>query len=565
MPEPALRRTCRVHQPDGAARSALPVRRKESAIPSRMSCSLTPAARGFPPRAASCSASTCDDHRAAADDVDPARVDHRDRRALRRSSAVSSRRAVRSISARGQPGQVGALGVVLRQTLRDRGQRGDRAGDADPGARLGDRHGVERLARARPRRTSAPARSPSGVGGSPGRHRSVIRTQPMSTDSAPIDVGALAVPGADDQLGRAAADVGDDERPVLRLEVADRAGEGQPRPPRRRRSPRPRRPSMSRVMREELVAVARRRGWRRWRPCAPARRPCAGRSSCSRRARPGSARAPPGRAAGGVDALAEPDDPHLAVHVAQVRGAVVARGQVGDQQADGVGPAVDRGNPCHAGQPSWRSDRHQAEPAGRPITAGPAEVGVTDGGARRPPTAATWSARRRRSASSVARRRRLVVVVGVVVGGRAGRGRWSSSTAATTSSSVVVVDDGRRRDGRRSAAGSCSGPRRRAGAVAAGWRRRPRRGAARPGRPWSSGSGRDAVRVGVGPDEHRAHVAVGVVVAEHRRAPRSCGRTGPCRRSTGTCRPRAPRRRCCAGSTRRRRCRRRRSRSRSTG
>ena len=43
----------------------------------------------------------------------------------------------------------------------------------------------------------------------------------------------------------------------------------------------------------------------------------------------------------GVDTLAEPDDAHLAMNVAEP-----AVGEIGDQQADGVGSAVDRGDPA---------------------------------------------------------------------------------------------------------------------------------------------------------------------------------------------------------------------------
>ena len=52
-----------------------------------------------------------------------------------------------------------------------------------------------------------------------------------------------------------------------------------------------------------------------------------------------------GDAAGAVDALAEPDDLHAAVQVDQRPG---VRIHVGDEQSDGVGPAVDGSHTRHA-------------------------------------------------------------------------------------------------------------------------------------------------------------------------------------------------------------------------
>ena len=89
---------------------------------------------------------------------------------------------------------------------------------------------VERGRRCRPRRRRpAPA-----VGGSSCRCRSVIRTQPMSTDR-----DALDRVGAEHDLGRAAADVDDEVRRLGAgaAQLAGRAEEGQLGLARRRRRP----------------------------------------------------------------------------------------------------------------------------------------------------------------------------------------------------------------------------------------------------------------------------------------------------------------------------------------
>ena len=59
-----------------------------------------------------------------------------------------------------------------------------------------------------------------------------------------------------------------------------------------------------------------------------------------------------GEPAGRVDALAEPDHPRLA-HAAPCR-------QVGDQQLDGVGAAVDRGDPGHGVTTTQGPSAHQS-------------------------------------------------------------------------------------------------------------------------------------------------------------------------------------------------------------
>ena len=108
------------------------------------------------------------------------------------------------------PGVVDPAGIVGGQAERDRGHGGDRAGQADQGARaptaiLGRHRGDRRVDVRR-----SPPRSPPAVGGSQRRCRSVIRTQPMSTETAapPREPGpARPALAAEHELGRTAADV----------------------------------------------------------------------------------------------------------------------------------------------------------------------------------------------------------------------------------------------------------------------------------------------------------------------------------------------------------------------
>ena len=104
----------------------------------------------------------------------------------------------------------------------------------------------------------------------------------------------------------------------------------------------------------------------------------------------------------GVDALAQPDDPHLAVHVAQRGRAVGPGGDVGDEQADRVRPAVDGGHARHAlslvGPETGFGD----------TVRGAATLRVTRGGPRRRPLAATlgaWPNRRGRRRGGMPRPR----------------------------------------------------------------------------------------------------------------------------------------------------------------
>ena len=171
------------------------------------------------------SSTTAQHQRAGADDVDPAGVHERQRRPLvagHREQAVGDLGARRSAVMRAW---WIALRVVRRQAERHRRDRRDRAGQADEGARLGQRHRLRRRAssagldvgpgRGDLRRRSAGRRA--GAARSSGRSR--------RRPSAPPSTASVA----EHELGRAAADVDDEERRLRRraAQLAGRAGEGQ--------------------------------------------------------------------------------------------------------------------------------------------------------------------------------------------------------------------------------------------------------------------------------------------------------------------------------------------------
>ena len=151
-------------------------------MPSRMSCSLM--------TTSSTSVSSSDpgqDQRAGADDVDPAGVDHRHRRAL---------------GPRHRQQLVGHLVHLGRRSARRRGsppgrRRSGRSATAatvvaEPATATSvaaSRTGTASSADASAASTTAAAASISAVpGGSDGSDRSVSRTQPMSTDRAAVDL-----------------------------------------------------------------------------------------------------------------------------------------------------------------------------------------------------------------------------------------------------------------------------------------------------------------------------------------------------------------------------------------
>ena len=121
-------------------------------------------------------------------------------------------------------------------------------------------------------------------------------------------------------------------------------------PPRRRVRPRAR-PRSRPAPRRRTRPGCPRRGRPTSPRTAPARRRVRGCARRSRRRPRTCAPAPRAPGAGPVDALAEPDDLHPPVHVDQGAG---RRVDVGDQQPDRVGAAVDRGHAVTV----MRSSRH---------------------------------------------------------------------------------------------------------------------------------------------------------------------------------------------------------------
>ena len=174
-------------------------------MPSRMSCSEV--TTWVPPTRGHRAHDLVPDQRAGADDVDPAGVHERQRRPLGAGQVQQPVAGLEHVR-RAERGEVDAVRVVGRQAERVGGDGGDRAGEARRAARSPSKRTVSRghvdggvdVARRRPAISSA-------VGGSLRRCRSVIRTQPMSTDRA-----ASTVVGAADELGGAAAEVDDEVR-----------------------------------------------------------------------------------------------------------------------------------------------------------------------------------------------------------------------------------------------------------------------------------------------------------------------------------------------------------------
>ena len=185
------------------------------------------------------------------------------------------------------------------------------------------------------------AATSAAVGGS---ERQVPLVQPHRADVHRVRRRGRRGQGrAEDQLGRAAADVDDQHRRRGRVpQVAHRAVEGErgllvarqdlgldaePGPD----------------ARDEDVGVRRRRGSPRSRRTGSGWRRARGSARRTRRARRTSAPAPRRRSRPvAVDALAEPDHPHLADR---------DLGQLADQQLDRVGAAVDRARRCSERSP----------------------------------------------------------------------------------------------------------------------------------------------------------------------------------------------------------------------
>ena len=132
-------------------------------------------------------------------------------------------------------GRDGSCRVVGGQAERDAGHRGHRPGQARPasGPTLHGYLGGRTASSAASMSVVAAAISAS-AGGSACRCRSVIRTQPMSTETPRAAAPASAVAAAEHELGRPAADVDDQVRrraaagrPAPARQLGGGAGEGQ--------------------------------------------------------------------------------------------------------------------------------------------------------------------------------------------------------------------------------------------------------------------------------------------------------------------------------------------------
>ena len=248
--------------------------------------------------------------------------------------------------------------VVLGQVGVHGGQRGDRAGQPRrPCGRTAS--GTTAPASSTAAWMSARAAATSAaVGGSECRCRSVIRTQPTSTERAATG----AVP-----RGRTRSSRHRCRRPGT-APARGRRSRGSRRrttapPPPRRTPPRPvRRTARAprRRRRRRFVRVPRRRRRDEAHPLAPSSRDARRvHVAHGERAR----RAPRGEPPGPVDALAEPDDLHRAVQVDErPRGRV----EVGDQQPDRVRAAVDAQPPRRCGPVTASAPRPGAGSTQRP-------------------------------------------------------------------------------------------------------------------------------------------------------------------------------------------------------
>ena len=307
-----------------------------------------------------------DDDRAADDDVDPARLEPGIVAAL--ADRLGRERA-EHVFGRG-PGEPEVVDAVARAPRRRRARSRPASTPCRPSRPASRR--PPRRARAGRRRRGGRAR-PTPPGSAPRRSAdrqcrncSVSRTQPMS-----IEHSAVGLVGADDELGRAAADVDDEVRARLG-EAGGRARGTRAAPPRRRtaaraarRAPaRPGRRTSSRLLasRDALVAVARTRSTPR-----SSMTPRYSRSTASVRsiASGCSVRV-------SVDALAEARDLRAALDGDEL-GVAAAAVDVGDEQTRRVRADVDGRDARHREvllRPSGRPDRRRRRGCTRSARAG---------------------------------------------------------------------------------------------------------------------------------------------------------------------------------------------------
>ena len=227
--------------------------------------------------------------------------------------------------------------------------------------------------RSRPARASMSATAASissFVGGSPARWRSFSRTEPMSSDCA---ASTMAVVGAEDQLGGAAADVEHQQRLGQPAAGPGRPGEATAAPPRRRSSTSGCDADPFLDAGDELLGVLGVAGGRgRAEPdrldVVLARRSRHVLLDRGEHPLQRGLRDPPGA----VDALAEPDDAHLADEVDARAGVGV---EVGDEQPEASWCRSRRRRPG-SWLPLRRTGRHAR--AARPPVAQPVEHLVTE-------------------------------------------------------------------------------------------------------------------------------------------------------------------------------------------
>ena len=328
-------------KPSGVERPCgLRPRASRRAMPSRMSCSLT---------TTSSTAELVHEHpqdqRAGADDVDPARVHHRHRGpALARGGEQVG--GDRADGVDRDPGAVDGVGVVGRQLQRERGDRGHRAGQADQ-AWPPRRPAPRRRTSASAARMSASARADL-LGRSAGRRAGAARSAARSR-CRPSGPPARRRR----RRGRTRSSRRRCRRPGTAAAAAARRAPAPRRPARRwrrgRTAPPPRAPVTTSGCWPEggdAPCPRSRRGWRRpgwrwWPPCAPRSRRARGRRRRTRRAPAGCARSPPGASR----PVASTPWPSRTISIRRSRSVCAPVGRdVGDQQADRVGAAVDRGD-----------------------------------------------------------------------------------------------------------------------------------------------------------------------------------------------------------------------------
>ena len=274
---------------------------------------------------------------------------------------ASSRSATRRTSSARDPAWWMRSGSYARQVQRHRRDRGDRAGQADQGPRLVERHGLAAPARSPRRCRRAPPPPRAAVGGSDVQ---VPLGHPYAADvDRPRRAGTASV--AEHELGRAAADVDDEARARRRSPASSRVAPANDSaasssPVTTSGST----PSALAHAGDELVAVrdvARRRRRDEPHPLGAGRAHDVG---VARRRRRRSAPAPRARSRP-VRSTPCPSRT-ISIRRSTSRSVPGVGVDVGDQQPDRVGAAVDRRDPRH-GVVLVRGARTAGPPVGQQV------------------------------------------------------------------------------------------------------------------------------------------------------------------------------------------------------